>query len=140
MSLSPYVRAAAIGAVTGLRSISPPAITLRAGDNVWTGLVTALAVGEFIADKFPQAPSRLSPPALIGRIVNGGACGGTVAVRHDGSRWIGVVIAASAALATSFAGYSIRIRFSNRGVLANVLSGLVEDAITIAGALAANAD
>lgn len=43
------------------------------------------AVSEFVADKLPQAPSRLSVAGLPGRLVLGAVCGVAVAGRHSGS-------------------------------------------------------
>ncbi|SHG99841.1 hypothetical protein SAMN05443575_3052 [Jatrophihabitans endophyticus] len=43
--------------------------------------VSLAALGELAADKLPQAPSRLSPAGLPGRVLAAGACGAIVARR-----------------------------------------------------------
>lgn len=97
-SLAPYVRAAAIGAAAGLRSFSPPAAVFRSNKRRRTAL-TLIALGEMVADKFPQAPSRLFAPALIWRTFAGGWCGGEIAQRGNGTRATGIVAGSLAAAA-----------------------------------------
>src|SRR5690242_4264348 len=86
-----YACAATIGAVSGLRSMTGPAIiatAARARDLkldgtalAWFGspkaapVVTALAVGEMIADKLPFMPDRTRPGSLAGRATMGAICG-----------------------------------------------------------------
>jgi uncharacterized membrane protein len=139
VTISPYVRAAAVGAATGLRTFTGPAATLAAAGSVWTGLVTALAVGEYVADKLPFTPSRLAPPGLVARIVSGGACGGALAARYDGSRLAGAVAGAGAAVGSAWLGYTFRTVLRTDAWLPNVLCALIEDGIAISGARAANA-
>ncbi len=134
MTVSPYVRATVIGAVAGLRSFTAPAATLATGGSAWTGIVTALAAGECVADKLPFAPSRLLPPALVWRIVSGGWCGGALAVRGDASRVAGACAGALGALAASYAGYGLR-RYLTKGVgLPDTPVALLEDAVAVSGA------
>jgi uncharacterized membrane protein len=137
---SAYLRAAGIGAVSGLRTFTAPAATLGARDNLWTGLVTALAAGEILADKLPMAPSRLLPPALAARIVAGGACGSVVAGRFEGSRAVGAVLGALCAIASAYAGYGLRMALTHGKWLPNVPAGLVEDGIAVWGARTAVAE
>ncbi len=133
-NVSPYVRAAGIGAVAGLRSFTAPAATLATGGSAWTGLVTALAAGECVADKLPFAPSRLQPPALLWRLVSGGSCGSALAGRADGSRMIGACAGALGALAAAYGGYGLR-RYLTKGVgLPDAPVALFEDAIAVFGA------
>ena len=137
VTLLPYARAAGIGAVSGLRTFSGPAATLAFGDSAWTGLVTTLAAGECLGDKLPFTPSRMSPPALIGRMFAGGICGGALVVRRGGGRLAGIAIGAAAAVAGAWLGYTIRRYLTTELGLPDAPIALVEDAVAIAGARAA---
>src|SRR2546423_9937604 len=88
--MSTYVFAFLIGVVTGLRSMTPPAVVSWAAhlgwlplENTWLAflghavtpyILTALAIGELIADKLPKTPSRKAPVGFIGRILAGAPC------------------------------------------------------------------
>lgn len=85
-----------IGIVSGLRSVTAPAVVAWAAHRNWINLrnsilsfmgsnaavviFTLLAVVELVADKLPSTPSRLKPPGLIARILFGGLSGAAVAV------------------------------------------------------------
>ena len=88
---SVYVYAFLIGVVTGLRSLTAPALVSWAARLGWLHLentplaflgyaatpyiFTLLAIGELIADQLPQTPSRKAPPGFIARILMGALCG-----------------------------------------------------------------
>ena len=77
-----------LGVVAGLRSMTAPAIVSWAGRLGWLHLegtplaflavswvpyvLTALMLGELVADKLPRTPSRTQPGPFIGRILTGG--------------------------------------------------------------------
>ena len=80
-------RALGLGAISGLRSLSGPVFVSRAasrGDlnldgtflaflsspHLWKVLVLT-EIGELVGDKLPIAPSRTTPPPLLGRILLG---------------------------------------------------------------------
>ena len=133
-----------IGVVAGLRSLTAPAVVSWAVRLGWlhpeSGMVafmgyaatpyiwSLLAVGELIADKLPQAPSRKSPPGLIARIVMGALCG---AVFGGGA---GAIAGAAGAVAGTFGGYEARVRLG-RLLGKDLPAALIEDAIAIGGAL-----
>jgi uncharacterized membrane protein len=86
--------AALAGAATGARTFTglaaltlatpPGSVTQpdRSLGQTWVkGLITLAAVQELVMDKLPQAPSRLGPAGLGGRVAAGAAVGG-VAVRR----------------------------------------------------------
>jgi uncharacterized membrane protein len=129
-SLVPYVRAASIGAAAGLRSLSPPAAVFRSSER-WRTVLTVLAFGELVADKFPQAPSRLFAPALILRTLTGGLCGGEVAARGKGARTAGIVAGALAAIAASYAGYALRMNLTETRKLPGFPTAVAEDALVM---------
>ncbi len=59
-----YLRALGIGAVSGLRSMTGPALTrIRAG-GAPALVLPLLALGELVVDKLPGVPPRTAPPAL----------------------------------------------------------------------------
>jgi uncharacterized membrane protein len=83
-----------VGIVAGLRSMLAPAavswaarLGLLAVSNTplafmgyqFTPIIlTVLAVGELIADKLPQTPSRKQAPGFIARIISGALVGATI--------------------------------------------------------------
>jgi uncharacterized membrane protein len=134
MAISAYFKAACIGAVAGLRTMTAPAVTLAAQDSPWSGAGRLLAFGEYIGDKLPFTPSRLSPPALIARAVSGGWCGGAVAARLGGSRLAGVGYGVAGSLAGAWAGYSLRNFLAKTKGLPDTGIALAEDAIAVWGA------
>src|SRR5262245_26800197 len=85
-----------IDIVTGLRSLTGPAVTSWAAHLGWLSLIgtplrfmssivtvtifTLLAVVELIGDQLPSTPARTAPIGLSARVVMGGLCGATVAV------------------------------------------------------------
>ena len=85
-----------IGVVTGLRSLTGPAVTSWAAHLGWLSLIgtpmrfmasivtvtifTLLAALELVTDKLPSTPSRTAPVGLSARVVMGALCGATVAV------------------------------------------------------------
>jgi uncharacterized membrane protein len=137
-----YACAAVIGAVSGLRSMTGPAIIATAARArrlkvegtalSWFGspkaapVVSALAIGEMIADKLPFMPDRTKPGSLAGRAITGALCGYAVFSprgRREGA--IGAVVGASAALAASWAGFEYR----RRAPLPAIASALIEDVL-----------
>lgn len=113
-----------LGVSTGLRSFTPVAATAwfaRTGglpvENTWAswiahpaavGAFTAAAVGEYIADKLPNAPDRTAPVPLAGRLALGGLVGAVVATAFR-RPWIGgVALGALGALAGSYGGFYAR--------------------------------
>ena len=97
-----FLLAFGIGVVTGLRSMTGPAVVCWAahlgwlkledsrlalmGSTVATYAFSAFAIGELIADKLPFIPNRTSPGPLFGRIVLGALCGATLCAAGGYSR------------------------------------------------------
>jgi len=140
-----YACAAAIGAVSGLRSMTGPAIVATAAKTrrlkvhrtplSWfespkaLPIASALAIGEMIADKLPFMSDRIKPGSLAGRAVAGALCGYAVfSPRGKREAVIGAVVGASAALAASWAGFEYR----RRAPLPPIASALLEDAVAAA--------
>src|SRR5690242_11440531 len=105
------VIAIGIGAIAGLRSMTAPAVVTWAANRHWIGLpgrrlrflkknaatsiVSALAVGELVADKLPFTPGRTAPPALGARILTGSLSAAAFYASQDSEKKL---IAAAAAL------------------------------------------
>ena len=93
--MSPYVLAFLIGVVAGLRAMTAPAVVSWAACLGWLHLentslaflrytaspyiLSALAIGELVADKLPKTPSRKAPPGFAARLVTGALCGAALA-------------------------------------------------------------
>jgi len=146
-----FLLAFAIGVLAGLRSMTPPAAVSWAahlgwinlgesplafmGATVTTYLFSLLAAGELIADKLPFVPSRLTAGPLTGRILLGGLCGAALSAAAGQSIAGGAAIGAIGGVVGSFAGYHARATLVRRFHIPDIAVALVEDAITIAGAL-----
>jgi len=148
-------RAALLGAVAGMRSMTPFALlALRRGDaprgagwrdwpvlrNPWgrAALVAAGAGEMFIGDKHPEAPSRLLPGPLGGRIAFGALAG--FALASGGSRgqlWLGGSAGALGGLAGSYGGYHARRSLVVQTGLPDQVVALGEDALAVGLGLAA---
>jgi uncharacterized membrane protein len=142
-----------IGFFTGLRSLTPPAVTAWAARLGWlklhsplawigstwaVGLYTLLALGELVADKLPKTPNRTAPPGLFARIVMGGLCAACIAMAGGAENQgviVGTILGAIGAVVSCFGGYQVRKRLVKALGTPDYVIALVEDAITIAGSL-----
>lgn len=136
-----------LGFATGLRSMTPIAVfcwfaysnQIPANDDwaMWTmkltpALVfTALAVGEYIADKLPWIPSRTSLASLLVRVVFGGGVCALAAGGLDGSVLEGIILGSLGALLGAFIGYHVRHDLVYRQGWKDWRVALAEDAIAI---------
>ena len=113
-----------LGCVTGLRSLTAPAVVCWAAYLGWLHfsgtrlafidrpvtliVFTLLALGELIADKLPNTPARTAPLGLIARIVMGGLCGVALATSAGGSLPVPAIVGVIGALVGTLAGYNVR--------------------------------
>ncbi len=142
---SVYARAAALGFVGGLRSMTPLALLsqLRSeGEDaspsnligylnspiarVITGL---LAVGELVGDKLPTTPSRIAPGPLGGRIVIGALIGWVLCQQARQSPVLGALLGAVGAASGSAAGYYARSWLDKVTKWPDPIFGGVEDLV-----------
>ncbi|MBI2679474.1 MAG: DUF4126 domain-containing protein [Candidatus Solibacter usitatus] len=146
--MSLYLLAFLIGVIGGLRSLTAPAAVSWAARLGWlhlenTGLaflgaaitpyiLSALALGELIYDKLPQAPSRKAPPGFIARIVVGALCGAALAA-SSGALAGGLVAGVLGAIAGTLGGYEFRSRAA-KAAGKDFPIALLEDAIAVCGA------
>lgn len=140
--------AVGLGAVAGIRSMTPPALVSRAASRggikglektpfgflasprVAT-LLTVLALGEISADKLPFAPDRTSIPGLAGRLATGALVGAAL-FSADGRRSAtGGAFGALSSLATSYLSFYLRAGAQERFGLPSPALGLVEDAVAL---------
>ena len=140
-----------IGVIAGLRSMTSPATVSWAVHLGWLHLgnsrlapmgstlavvsLTALAVGELVADKLPFTPNRTTAGPLIGRVVTGSLCAAALAVAGGGSLGLGVALGAAGAIAGAFGGYQVRRQLVHGAGVPDLVVALTEDLVAISGAL-----
>jgi uncharacterized membrane protein len=139
-----------VGALTGLRSFTPAAVTAWAAHLGWLTLhgtlaliaavpsvatLTLLAAGELVADKMSWIPNRTSIPGLVARIIMGKLTGACVAAAGGQSIWVGGVCGAVGGIVGAFGGYYARTRSVTALGKPDFHIALIEDFICVAGAL-----
>jgi uncharacterized membrane protein len=138
-----------LGLANGQRTFTPPAaVTIAAAGSglglqgtplsfltsKWTGaIMSAAALGEYIADKQPGVPDRIAPAGLAGRAI-GGALSGAAAAR-PGRALLAAGVGAAGAVAGAYVSYRAR------AVLAKALGrdrpvAFAEDALSLLGSAA----
>lgn len=144
-----FLLALGIGIVAGLRSLTAPAVVAWGAHLSWLNLqgsplafmgstmavavLSAVAVGELIADKLPMTPNRTALVPLVARIVTGGLCGACVCAAAGKSLLAGALLGGMGGIVGAFLGYSIRRRFDLH--IKDLAVALCEDGIAIASAL-----
>lgn len=145
--MRPWLAAVALGAVTGLRSLSgvalvsrhSPAIPRRRAGDVARMLsrpvvgraLRAAAVGELVADKLPAIPARVHPGPLLARVILGGVCGWWVAESHRGDRARSMLLAAAAAAASAHAAYRTRRWLTRTRRVPDPVIAVTEDVLAL---------
>ena len=144
-------RAAALGAVSGMRSMAGvTALSRRAEKDgprtrserllhhrVMRRVMPIAAAGEMVADKLPFMKARTRPLPLAGRALFGAIAGGIIATEEEGSTLLGAVIGAVTAVAVAHLAYRARKYAHERFDLPDKLIAGVEDALVVGiGALA----
>jgi uncharacterized membrane protein len=140
-----------IGVVTGLRSLTGPAVTAWAAHLGWLNVAatsmrfmssfitvtvfTLLAVLELIADKLPSTPSRTAALGLGARIVMGGLCGATVVAAGGESIALGVVLGVIGGIVGTYGGYQARMRLVKALGVPDVVIAVIEDLVAVGGGL-----
>jgi uncharacterized membrane protein len=134
-----------IGAASGLRSQFGSAAVATADRSgrqphfyrhpgVRTAFVLAVA-GEIVADKLPQAGSRLKPGPLATRVVLAAVAAGHFAHARDRSIALAGVLGAGAALASAKVGHDVRVRLATK--VPDLAVAIGEDVLAAGMALAA---
>jgi uncharacterized membrane protein len=143
----PYVLAFLIGVIAGLRSLTAPAVVSCAArlgwlhlENTWLAflgyaatpyILSVLAIVELIADKLPKTPSRKAAPGFTARLVTGAVCGSALASGQP----LGLLAGVIGGIGGTLGGYEFRTRLV-KAVAGNDLPiAILEDVISIGGAL-----
>ncbi|MFC7279276.1 hypothetical protein ACFQS1_35390 [Paractinoplanes rhizophilus] len=126
--MSILLRAAALGAAAGGRSVTPLAALADRGTLRVAARLAAL--GELVVDKLPGTPSRLAPAPLAGRVVIGALSAAIYAHRQGRSVLLPAAVAGAAAYAASYAGAGWRALAGRHGL--DLPAALAEDAATVA--------
>lgn len=120
----------ALGAITGMRSMSGPAVlALRARkQNALTRTIPALAAGELIADKLPFMGDRIDPLPLAGRAMMGALVGGFIAREEKSNVVLGGLIGAATAVIVAHLAYRARLTAGDR---LGPSAGFIEDGLVV---------
>jgi uncharacterized membrane protein len=149
--VSAFSKALGLGALSGLRSMSGPALLSRAavkgrlsldGTNLAflgsprvSKTLLAMALGELVADKLPAAPSRTALPPLLGRAASGALVGAALFASDGRRAAAGAALGSSAAVAAAFAGERLRVLVGEKTGLPDPVVALAGDAIVLLGGL-----
>jgi uncharacterized membrane protein len=138
-----------IGVVAGLRTFTAPAAISWAAHlgwlplggtplafmgSVWAvGILTVLALVEFVIDQLPSAPSRKAPPGFGARIVSGALSGAAVGAP---SGWLiaGGIAGIVGAVIGTLGGYAARARLA-AAFRQDMPAAFIEDAVAIVVAI-----
>lgn len=128
MDRNTFEAIAALGAVTGARSMAGLAALMWRRGGMARVVTTTLAAGEMIADKTPFVGNRTDPAPLAGRAILGGVIGVAIARERRQDAIVGGVLGAATALATAHLAFQTRKRLP----LSAVAGGLLEDSLVVA--------
>jgi uncharacterized membrane protein len=133
------VRSALLGAASGLRSqlgvaavvVGPESHRVPSVLRTRTAksIAAALAGGELLFDKYPGAPNRTDPPAVVLRMALGAGSAGLLARSEQEPPGPAASLGALSALGATFGGFIIRRRLSAR--YPALLVALAEDALAL---------
>jgi uncharacterized membrane protein len=136
-----------IGVVTGLRSMTAPAVVAWAAylgwinlssshlafmGSVWAvGIFTLGALGEFVADQLPNTPARTAPVGLSARVLMGLLTGASLGISGGASPWLAALVGAIGAIAGTFGGYQARVGLVRALHVPDVFIAILEDLVAI---------
>jgi uncharacterized membrane protein len=144
------IAAFVVGIVSGLRTMTPPAVLSWAAYLGWLPLssgwasfmahwiavlvFTVLALGEYVADKLPKTPSRTVPVQFGGRILSGAFSGAVLGAAFN-STSIGLVVGAIGAVIGTFGGYHTRKKLAHAIGDKDMPIALLEDGVALLAAV-----
>jgi uncharacterized membrane protein len=147
--MSTYSLAFLLGAVAGLRSMTPLAAVSWAARLGWLHLentlfaflglaatpyvLSLLAIGELINDKLPKTPSRKAALPFAARIVTGAFCGAALGLPAQAAIG-GLLAGALGGVAGTLGGYEFRARLVKATGGKDLPVALLEDAIAVCAA------
>ena len=145
--MSSLALAFGIGFVSGLRSLTGLAAVSWAacygrlnldgtplqflGSWAAVAILSLLALAEYVADKLPKTPNRISRGPLIGRIVFGGLSGAALALSARDSVVGGAVLGGIGAVVGAFTGYEVRRHLVTRLGIKDIAVAIPEDLIAV---------
>ncbi len=148
-------RSLLLGAAGGMRSLTPLAVVVLSStsggeDTDWRGwpvlrhrwgraLVVLGAAAELVGDKLPITPSRLSPPALVGRVAAAALAGAALASSEGRAARRGAAVAAVGAVIGAFGGFWARGAVTEASGAPDAAIAVLEDVAAIAIARRATA-
>jgi len=140
-----YALAVGIGIAAGLRSMTAPAVVswgahlgrlklrgyaLGVLGGAWAvGILTVLAIAEYVVDLLPQTPSRTAIEPLAARALSGGVCGACLCVSGGQPVVAGAVLGAIGGVIGAFGGYQGRKRLVSGLKVADAMIAIPEDAV-----------
>jgi uncharacterized membrane protein len=149
--VSAPMRALGLGAISGLRSMSGPALLSRAaakgnlsldgtalsflGSPRLSKTLLVMALGELVVDKLPATPSRTALPPLLGRAASGTLVGAALFASEGRRVAAGAALGSSAAVAAAFAGERLRVLAGEKTGLPDPVVALAGDTIVLLGGL-----
>lgn len=131
-----YLKAAAIGAIAGMRSASAPAWLSHQSESRYKKPLQLFASFEIVADKLPFTPSRIAPLPLAARVSSGAA---SAYCLNSRLKWKLAFMGGMGALLSSFFSYHLRKKVKNFTKIPDPILGTLEDlAMFKAGSLLFN--
>lgn len=144
------IKAAGLGAISGIRAAASPALLARAarrgelgglsdtpfaalGSDRIAALLTVLMIGEMIGDKTPFIPARTSVPAVLGRALSGALVGSALFVSGKRPGVSGALLGVSSALVGVYAIDGLRSYATQSIGVPDPAFGLLEDALVLFG-------
>lgn len=137
---------AAIGVLSGMRSMLPAAVLARSlrapkrtqgalskgmAGSLSTVVLTLFAIGELIGDKTPKTPNRTDLVPLFGRIGMAKLCAIVIAQHRDEGIVLPAVVGGGGALIGTFASFHLR-RLLTKGLGApDSIVAVAEDAVVL---------
>ena len=148
MIRNPYLAAAGMGMVAGMRSMSAPALVsdhfarhpLRPPGRLPAPLAGPAPDGNHLqipgrrrsrGRQTAVLPARIDPGPLAGRAVSGALAGGAVCVAEGESLAAGAAIGALAAVASAFVFYHLRKSLGEKTHIPDPVLALAEDALVL---------
>jgi uncharacterized membrane protein len=140
-----------IGIVAGLRSLTAPAAVSWAahlhrldlrdsrlaflGTTIAVYSISAMALGELIADKLPFVPNRTSPLPMAFRALSGAICGASLCISANRLILAGALLGLLGAVNGAFAGFHVRRILAKHLKIADTAIALAEDGLAICAGL-----
>ena len=140
-------RAILLGTMSGMRSMSAPALMAQRASNHPKGfkgtffslltnknvatLAALMSLGEIVADKLPIIPTRIKPLPLLGRAQLGAFSGAAAYTEARQSPLVGAAIGALSAVASTHLFYRLRKGITDALHIPDLPVALAEDASVV---------